>query len=147
MAPATVEKSFAMETGGEPSDCTSTAESLRPPTYDVVRTSPAAEQKRGTDLTSIERNDQLKDDERDEVGKDWETLIRATPVVRADFCGKTRELIALGCLEEIFNSAHRVGCDEATSASLDSRVRFDFSSSCEDVLQKILDEKWMELSF
>ncbi|XP_057718967.1 uncharacterized protein LOC130933383 [Arachis stenosperma] len=69
-----------------------------------------------------------------------QALIRAAPVARADFCGKTRELIALRCLEEIFDSAHRVGCDEATSASLDSRVRFDFSSSCEDVLQKILDE-------
>ncbi|MED6184211.1 hypothetical protein PIB30_045242 [Stylosanthes scabra] len=67
-------------------------------------------------------------------------LVSAAPVAQDDFCEKTRELIALRCLEEIFDSAHRVECDAAVSAGLDSRVRFDFSSSCEDVLQKIMDE-------
>ncbi|MED6206786.1 hypothetical protein PIB30_029980 [Stylosanthes scabra] len=68
-------------------------------------------------------------------------LVSAAPVAQDDFCEKTRELIALRCLEEIFDSTHRVECDAAAvSASLDSRIRFDFSSSCEDVLQKILDE-------
>lgn len=61
------------------------------------------------------------------------------PVAQDDFCEKTRELIALRCLEEIFHSAHRIDCDDA-AASLDSRVGFDFSSSCEDVLQQIVDE-------
>ncbi|KAE9590739.1 putative chromatin regulator PHD family [Lupinus albus] len=66
-------------------------------------------------------------------------LIDVAPVAPDDFCEKTRELLALRCLEDIFGSAHRTNCDDA-SASLDSRVRFDFSLGCEDVLQQILNE-------
>ncbi|OIV92333.1 hypothetical protein TanjilG_10543 [Lupinus angustifolius] len=67
-------------------------------------------------------------------------LIDVAPVERDDFCEKTRELLALRCLEDIFGSAHITNCDDDASTSLDSRVRFDFSLGCEDVLQQILNE-------
>lgn len=44
------------------------------------------------------------------------------------------------CLEGIFGSARRTDCDDDASSGLDSRVGFDFSLGCEDVLQQILNE-------
>ncbi|KAK7244635.1 hypothetical protein RIF29_39460 [Crotalaria pallida] len=66
-------------------------------------------------------------------------LIDVAPVAPDDFCEKTRELLAMRCLEDVFGSVPRTDCDEA-STSIDSRVRFDFSLGCEDVLQQILNE-------
>ncbi|MED6142992.1 hypothetical protein PIB30_002816 [Stylosanthes scabra] len=73
-----------------------------------------------------------------------QSLVDVAPVAKDDFCEKTRELISLRCLEAMFdfNSAHhRVDyCDAAAAASLDSRVQFAFSTSCEDALQQIVAE-------
>ncbi|MED6146123.1 hypothetical protein PIB30_031604 [Stylosanthes scabra] len=72
-----------------------------------------------------------------------QSLVDLAPVAKDDFCEKTRELISLRCLEAIFysDSAHRVDyCDDAAAASLDSRVQFDFSTSCEDALRQIVGE-------
>ncbi|CAI8602166.1 unnamed protein product [Vicia faba] len=59
-------------------------------------------------------------------------LIDAAPVRRDGFCENTKELVASRCLEELYASF--------SSSTLDSRVEFDSSRSCEDVLQEILHE-------
>ncbi|XP_027365402.1 uncharacterized protein LOC113872222 isoform X2 [Abrus precatorius] len=57
------------------------------------------------------------------------------PVELDDFSETTRELVAIKCLEELFGYA-----GEVDPSTLDSRVGFDFSRSCEDVLEEILRE-------
>lgn len=72
-------------------------------------------------------------------------LIDAAPVGPDDFSENTRELIAMRCLEELSASSARAqaqaqGVNLVTYSSLDSRVRLDFSRTCEDVLQEILQQ-------
>lgn len=71
-------------------------------------------------------------------------LIDAAPVGPDDFSENTRELIAMRCLEELSASssarAQAQGVNLVTYSSLDSRVRLDFSRTCEDVLQEILQQ-------
>ncbi|KAK7392860.1 hypothetical protein VNO78_21310 [Psophocarpus tetragonolobus] len=63
-------------------------------------------------------------------------LIDAAPVRNDKFRENAKELVALRCLEEL---STRV-VDPGTSSTLDSRVGFDFSRRCEDVLLEILGE-------
>ncbi|XP_061357939.1 uncharacterized protein LOC133302210 isoform X3 [Gastrolobium bilobum] len=60
-------------------------------------------------------------------------LIDASPIEQDDFCENTKELVAMRCLEELC-------VNRDASSTLDSRVGFDFSRSCVDVLQEILHE-------
>ncbi|XP_015962981.1 uncharacterized protein LOC107486924 [Arachis duranensis] len=71
-----------------------------------------------------------------------QSLVDVALVGEDGFCEKTRELISLRCLEAMFDpdSAHRVDCDDAAATSLDSRVRFAFSTTCGDVLRQIVGE-------
>ncbi|RDY07134.1 hypothetical protein CR513_08785, partial [Mucuna pruriens] len=63
-------------------------------------------------------------------------LIDAAPVEPDQYSKNLRELVALRCLEEL---STRV-VDPSYSSTLDSRVGFNFSRGCEDVLQEILGE-------
>ncbi|TKY53323.1 hypothetical protein E2542_SST24850 [Spatholobus suberectus] len=63
-------------------------------------------------------------------------LIDAAPVGHDEFSEKIREMVALRCLEEM--STH--GVERDASSTLTSRVGFDFSRGCEDVLQETLGE-------
>ncbi|XP_054799485.1 uncharacterized protein LOC129303924 [Prosopis cineraria] len=68
----------------------------------------------------------------------FQVLIEVAPVVPSDVGKNTRELVARRCLEGLFGSAGGLNFD--ASSSLDSRLGFDVSSSCEDVLRQILHE-------
>ncbi|XWS20886.1 hypothetical protein CRYUN_Cryun30bG0007500 [Craigia yunnanensis] len=63
-------------------------------------------------------------------------LIEAAPVLPDDLGKNTSERVALKCLEELFARKNSLG----NVAPPDSRVSFDLSSSCEDVLEHILQE-------
>ncbi|XVF07268.1 hypothetical protein REPUB_Repub06bG0123700 [Reevesia pubescens] len=63
-------------------------------------------------------------------------LIEAAPVLPEDLGENTGEMVALRCLEELFGPKN--GLENV--APPDSRVAFDLSSSCEDVLDHILQE-------
>lgn len=63
-------------------------------------------------------------------------MIDLAPVGPDDLGESTRELVALRCLEEL--SVQGVNLD--ASSTLDSRAGFDFSRSCEAVLQEIFHE-------
>nr|KYP53279.1 hypothetical protein KK1_024906 [Cajanus cajan] len=63
-------------------------------------------------------------------------MINSGPVKDEKLSETTRELVALRCLEEV--SACVVDTD--ASSTVDSRVGFDFSRGCEDVLQETLGE-------
>lgn len=63
-------------------------------------------------------------------------MINSGPVKNEKLSETTRELVALRCLEEV--SACVVDTD--ASSTVDSRVGFDFSRGCEDVLQETLGE-------
>ncbi|KAK7278890.1 hypothetical protein RJT34_23929 [Clitoria ternatea] len=65
-------------------------------------------------------------------------LIDAAPVGVDAYSEKTRELVAMRCLGELCGYTN--GVELGTSSNLDSRVGFDFSRSCEDVLQEISRE-------
>ncbi|XWS59162.1 hypothetical protein CRYUN_Cryun08bG0098300 [Craigia yunnanensis] len=63
-------------------------------------------------------------------------LIETAPVLPDDLGKNTSERVALRCLEEIFGPKSGLG----NVAPPNSRVSFDLSSSCNDVLQHILQE-------
>lgn len=60
-------------------------------------------------------------------------LIELTPELPDDLGKNMREMLALRCLEYLFGPTNG-------TTTLDSKVGFDFSKSCEDVLQCILHE-------
>ncbi|GLT96073.1 hypothetical protein SLE2022_137220 [Rubroshorea leprosula] len=64
-------------------------------------------------------------------------LIERAPDLPDDLGKNTRERVALRCLEVLFNPIDRLANDVTPA----SRVCFDLSQSCEDVLQCILQEK------
>ncbi|XP_027936868.1 uncharacterized protein LOC114191711 isoform X2 [Vigna unguiculata] len=63
-------------------------------------------------------------------------LIDAAPVAKDKFGENTKEMVSLRCLEKLSTSM----VDRVASSTSDSRAGFDFSRSCQDVLQEILDE-------
>jgi len=63
-------------------------------------------------------------------------LIDAAPVGKDKFGENTKEMLSLRCLEKL---SSRV-VDRLASSTSDSRAGFDFSRSCQDVLQEILNE-------
>lgn len=67
----------------------------------------------------------------DDVG-----LIDAAPVGKDKFGENVKEMVSLRCLETLST----IMVDGVASSSSDSRAGFDFSRSCQDVLQEILDE-------
>ncbi|XP_017414995.1 uncharacterized protein LOC108326175 isoform X2 [Vigna angularis] len=63
-------------------------------------------------------------------------LIDAAPVGKDKFGENVKEMVSLRCLEKLST----IMFDGVASSSSDSRAGFDFSRSCQDVLQEILDE-------
>ncbi|OMO89592.1 hypothetical protein CCACVL1_07748 [Corchorus capsularis] len=63
-------------------------------------------------------------------------LIQEAPVISRNIRGNTKEMLALRCLEELFGANNSL----TNVAPPDSRVTFDLSLSCNDVLQQILRE-------
>ncbi|XP_017414996.1 uncharacterized protein LOC108326175 isoform X3 [Vigna angularis] len=64
------------------------------------------------------------------------SLIDAAPVGKDKFGENVKEMVSLRCLEKLST----IMFDGVASSSSDSRAGFDFSRSCQDVLQEILDE-------
>ncbi|XP_022641593.1 uncharacterized protein LOC106772532 isoform X3 [Vigna radiata var. radiata] len=60
-----------------------------------------------------------------------------TPVGKDKFGENVKEMVSLRCLETLST----IMVDGVASSSSDSRAGFDFSRSCQDVLQEILDEQ------
>ncbi|XVF64471.1 hypothetical protein PTKIN_Ptkin09bG0172500 [Pterospermum kingtungense] len=63
-------------------------------------------------------------------------LMEEAPLLPNELDERTRERVALKCLEEIFGFKHEL----KNVASPDSRTTFDHSFSCQDVLNQILKE-------
>ena len=65
-------------------------------------------------------------------------MIDIAPVKPDGFSNNSRELIALRCLEGLVEYAGRINSN--ASSTLNLKVGFDYSESCEDVLLRILQE-------
>ncbi|XP_023904298.1 uncharacterized protein LOC112016036 isoform X2 [Quercus suber] len=65
-------------------------------------------------------------------------LIELVPELPDDLGKNMREMLALRCLEFLFDPSN--GVRNGDCSTLDSKVGLDFSKSCEDVLQHILHE-------
>ena len=65
-------------------------------------------------------------------------LIELVPELPDDLGKNMREMLALRCLECLFDPSN--GVRNGDCSTLDSKVGLDFSKSCEDVLQHILHE-------
>lgn len=65
-------------------------------------------------------------------------VIEAAPELPDDLGKNTKEFVALRCLEGLFASQNEVASDVPSAQG--SKVGFDLSASCEDVLQQILQE-------
>lgn len=60
------------------------------------------------------------------------------PELPDDLAKSTREMVALRCLEDLFSPSDKVNDDDLSAT--DKKVEFALSESCEDVLQRILQE-------
>lgn len=65
-------------------------------------------------------------------------MIEAAPELPDDLGKNIKEFVALRCLEGLFASQNEVASDVPSTQGL--KVGFDLSESCEDVLQRILQE-------
>ncbi|XP_062117651.1 uncharacterized protein LOC133831396 [Humulus lupulus] len=65
-------------------------------------------------------------------------VIEAAPELPDDLGKNTKEIVALRCLEGLFSSQNEISSDVPSAQGL--KVGFDLSVSCEDVLQRILQE-------
>lgn len=65
-------------------------------------------------------------------------LIEMAPEFPDDLAKVTREMVALRCLEDLFGSSDKVNNDGLSS--MEKKVGFALSESCEDVLQQIIQE-------
>ncbi|KAK3220904.1 hypothetical protein Dsin_014874 [Dipteronia sinensis] len=65
-------------------------------------------------------------------------LIDMVPESTDDLAKSTREMVALRCLEDLFDSSD--GLNKDNVSAMENKIMFDLSQSCEDVLQHILQE-------
>lgn len=65
-------------------------------------------------------------------------LIEVAPEVPDDLEKGTREMVALRCLEDLLSRSNGLAFDDPST--IETKVGFSLSESCEDVLQHIMDE-------
>ncbi|KAK4837863.1 hypothetical protein QYF36_009054 [Acer negundo] len=65
-------------------------------------------------------------------------LVEMVPESTEDLAKSTREMVALRCLEDLFDSSD--GLNKDGVSAMENKIVFDLSRSCEDVLQHILQE-------
>ncbi|KAK2654426.1 hypothetical protein Ddye_014282 [Dipteronia dyeriana] len=65
-------------------------------------------------------------------------LVEMVPESTDDLAKSTREMVALRCLEDLFDSSD--GLNKDGVSAMENKIEFDLSQSCEDVLQHILQE-------
>ncbi|KAL5744041.1 hypothetical protein ACOSP7_026898 [Xanthoceras sorbifolium] len=71
-------------------------------------------------------------------------LVEMVPESSDDLAKSTREMIALRCLEDLFDSGD--GLNKDGVSAVDNKIVFDLSQSCEDVLQHVLQEADLKMA-
>ena len=72
-------------------------------------------------------------------------LVEMAPESPDDLAKSTREMVALRCLEDMFDLG--AGLNKDGVSDVENKTVFYLSLSCEDVLQHILQEVYISISF